>query len=61
VRCRTVKKGIEEARRERDARVARIELLKDAMSKHHETLLGRLGRFRFIAAAATGLDGTLLA
>ncbi len=40
---RTVKKGIDEARRERDARVARIELLKDAMSKHHETLLGRLG------------------
>jgi len=40
---RTIKKGIEEARRERDARVARIELLKDAMSKHHETLLGRLG------------------
>lgn len=40
---RTIKKGIEEARRERDARVARIELLKDAMSKHQETLLGRLG------------------
>lgn len=40
---RTVKKGIDEARRERDARVARIELLKDAMSKHHETLLRRLG------------------
>lgn len=40
---RTVKKGVDEARRERDARVARIELLKDAMSRHHETLLGRLG------------------
>jgi hypothetical protein len=39
---RTVKKGIDEARRERDARVARIELLKDAMSKHHETLMARL-------------------
>jgi len=43
-RCdvRTIKKGIEEARRERDARVARIELLKDAMSKHHGALLDRL-------------------
>jgi hypothetical protein len=40
--ARTVKKGIDEARRERDARVARIELLKDAMSKHHETLMNRL-------------------
>ena len=40
---RTIKKGIDEARRERDARVARIELLKDAMSRHHEALLGRLG------------------
>ena len=39
---RTIKKGIEEARRERDARVARIELLKDAMSKHHGALLDRL-------------------
>lgn len=40
---RTVRKGIDEARRERDARVARIELLKDVMSKHNETLLSRLG------------------
>lgn len=40
---RTIKKGIDEARRERDVRVARIELLKDVMSKHNEILLSRLG------------------
>jgi len=43
-RCdaRTVKKGIEEARRKHDARIARTELLKDALSKHQESLLDRL-------------------
>jgi hypothetical protein len=40
---RTIKKGIEDARRERDVRVARIELLKDVMSKHNEAMLGKLG------------------
>jgi hypothetical protein len=45
-RCdpRTIKKGIEEARREHDARVARTELLKQALSKHQDSLLGELKR-----------------
>lgn len=37
---RTVKKGIEEARREHDAHIAQIELLKEALRKHQDTLLG---------------------
>ncbi len=37
---RTVKKGIEEARRERDAHIAQVELLKDALRKHQDALLG---------------------
>lgn len=40
---RTIRRGIEEARRERDAQAARIDLLKQAVSKHHETLLQKLG------------------
>jgi len=39
---RTVRKGIEEARRERDARSARIDLLKQALFKHQENLLDKL-------------------
>jgi hypothetical protein len=39
---RTVRKGIEEARRERDARTARIDLLKQALFKHQENLLDKL-------------------
>jgi len=39
---RTVKKGIEEARRELEAQTARTELLKQALLKHQETLLDRL-------------------
>jgi hypothetical protein len=44
-RCdiRTIRKGIEEARRERDAQAARIDLLRQAVSKHQETLLHKLG------------------
>lgn len=36
---RTVKKAIEEARRQRDAQTARAELLKEALRKHHGDLL----------------------
>ena len=39
---RTVRKGIEEARWERDARTARIDLLKQAALKHQENLLDKL-------------------
>lgn len=43
-RCdaRTVKKGIEEARREHDAQIARTELLKHALLTHQERLLDKL-------------------
>jgi hypothetical protein len=43
-RCdlRTVKRGIEEARLERDARTARAELLKDALKRHQDDLLAIL-------------------
>ena len=40
---RTIRRGIEDARRERDAQAARIDLLKQAVSKHQETLLYKLG------------------
>jgi len=40
---RTIRRGIEEARRERDARAARIDLIKQAIFKHQESLLGKLG------------------
>ena len=40
---RTIRRGIEEARRERDARAARIDLLKQAVLKHQESLLQKLG------------------
>lgn len=39
---RTVKKGIEEARRERDIRIARTELVKGALQRHHNNLLEEL-------------------
>jgi len=39
---RTVKKGIEEARREQDAQIARAELLKHALLKHQDRLLEKL-------------------
>ena len=39
---RTVKKGIEEACREHDARTARVELIKDALKKHQESLLAAI-------------------
>jgi hypothetical protein len=40
--ARTVKKGIEEARRELDAQFARTELLKNALLKHQDSLLDKL-------------------
>ena len=40
---RTVRRGIDEARREHDARAARIDLLKQAVLKHQESLLYKLG------------------
>ncbi len=39
---RTVKIGIEEARQKQDAIVARLELIKDAILKHRDTLLKEL-------------------
>jgi len=44
MRCdvRTARKGIEEARRDRDARTARVELFKRALLKHQESLLKKL-------------------
>jgi len=42
---RTVRRGIEEARRGRDAQVARIDLLKQALLKHQDSLLRKLGEF----------------
>ena len=39
---RTVRRGIEEARRRRDANMARVELVKNALRKHHDDLLGEL-------------------
>jgi hypothetical protein len=43
-RCdpRTVKRGIDEARHRRDANMARLELVKNAFSKHQDDLLGEL-------------------
>lgn len=35
---RTIKKALEDARRERDARLARSELMKDALRNHQDTL-----------------------
>ena len=39
---RTIKNGIEEARREVDIRLARAELLKEALRKHQDSLEGEL-------------------
>jgi len=39
---RTVKRGIEEARRQRDAVAARVDLLKQAVLKHQERLMKKL-------------------
>jgi hypothetical protein len=46
-RCdlRTVRRGIEEARRGRDAQAARIDLLKRAVLKHQESLMNKLEEF----------------
>lgn len=41
---RTVRRGIEEARRKQDGVVARRELLKDALRKHQDALLEELDR-----------------
>ncbi len=41
---RTVKRGIEEARRKQDARVARAELIKEALRKHQDSLLEELDK-----------------
>lgn len=43
-RCdiRTIRRGIEEARRERDAQAARVEVLKHAVLKHQERLVQKL-------------------
>ena len=41
---RTVKKGIEEARRKLDARAARTQLVKEALQKHQDSLMEELER-----------------
>jgi hypothetical protein len=43
-RCdlRTIRRGIEEARRGRDAQAARVDLLKQAVLKHQERLMNKL-------------------
>lgn len=43
-RCdvRTVRRGIEEARRKQDAKIARAELLREALRKHQDSLLKEL-------------------
>jgi len=41
---RTVKKGIEEARRKQDVVIARRELVKDALRKHQDSLLEELDK-----------------
>jgi hypothetical protein len=41
---RTIKLGIEEARRKQDVKVARVELLKEALRKHQDSLLEELDR-----------------
>ena len=43
-RCdpRTIRRGIEEARRGRDAQAARIDLLKQAVLKHQKRLTNKL-------------------
>jgi len=41
---RTIRKGIEEARREQDIRLARVDMVKDALRKHQDSLEGELRR-----------------
>jgi len=41
---RTLKKGLEVARRERDAGAARAELLKESLRKHQDALMGAIDR-----------------
>lgn len=41
---RTVRKGIEEARLERDSRAARADLMKEALRRHNESLLDIIGK-----------------
>lgn len=43
---RTIKRGIEEARRERYAHTAKAELLKEALRNHHNALVGALDRLK---------------
>ena len=55
---RTVKKGVGEARRERDASIARAELVKDALGKHQKALLGIIdGLLPALTAPPASLQG----
>ena len=56
---RTIKKGIDEARREADARTARAELLKEALRKHQSSLLGMLDEILSTVSIPPG-DSTVL-
>lgn len=51
---RTIKRGIEEARREAEARTARAELLKEALHRHQSSLLGMLGEILSIVSVPPG-------
>lgn len=45
---RTIKKGIEDARRERDITFARAELLKEALRKHNSDLMSLLEQLMIV-------------
>jgi hypothetical protein len=45
---RTIKRGIEEAKREQVSSVARAELLKEALRNHHETLLSLINEMLLV-------------
>lgn len=56
---RTVKKGIEHARREREAVIARAELLKEALRKHQDGLLETLEEI-LSSLSVTPVDSAVL-
>lgn len=56
---RTVKKGVEEARRQRDARIAAVELVKEALRSHQKSLLGMLDEILSTVTFPPG-DSTVL-
>ena len=51
---RTIKRGIDEARREMEARTARAELLKEALHRHQSSLLGIIDEILSIVIVPRG-------